>query len=115
MIKPVSVIACALFALSSAPVLGAPGDEVLDEITIRVLSSDNLPESVTDIALPNIDREHEVELPDNASEAAGERANNAADAAGNAAEAAQHAADNAREHAADAAEKGLSQAPGQNK
>jgi hypothetical protein len=126
MIKPVLFTVCAMFALSSAPAMGAPGDEVLDEITIRVLSNDNLPDSVTDIALPDIGGEHEVELPDNANEAAGQRANNAADAANNAAdaaaeaadnaaEAAQDAADNAREHAADAAEKGLNQAPGQNK
>jgi hypothetical protein len=122
MIKPILFSVCALFALSSAPALGSPGDEVLDEITIRMLGNDNLPDSVTDIALPNIGGQREVKLPDNANEAAGlgadnavNAADNAADAAENAAEAAQAAAENAREHAADAAEKGLNQAPGQNK
>jgi hypothetical protein len=126
MIKPVLFIVCAMFALGSSSALGSPDDEVLDEITIRVLSNDNMPDSVTDISLPNIAGEHEVDLPDNANEAARSRGNsaanasdNAASAAGeaaeNAAEAAQDASDNAREHAADAAEKGLNQAPGQNK
>ncbi len=119
MIKPVLFTVCAMAALSSSPALGAPGEDVLDEITIRVLSDDNLPDSVTDIALPNIGGGHEIELPDNANEAARSRGNNAADAAAeaaeNAAEAAQNAANNAREHAADAAEKGLNRAPGQNK
>ncbi len=123
MIKPVLFTVCAMAALSSSPALGAPGEDVLDEITIRVLSDDNLPDSVTDIALPNIGGGREIELPDNANEAARSRGNNAADgaadaaaeAAENAAEAAQNAANNAREHAADAAEKGLNRAPGQNK
>lgn len=143
MIKPVLFTICAIFALGSAPTLAA-GDEALDEITIRVLSNDKLPDSVTDIALPAVGAKHEVELPDNANEAAQSRGNNAADkaadkaskaadkaskaadkasnaadnaaaAAENAAEAAQDAANNAREHAADAAEKGKSRAPGQNK
>lgn len=133
-----------MFALGSAPALGAEGDEALDEITIRVLSNDQLPDSVTDIALPEVGAKREVELPDNANEAARSSSNNAADkaadkaskaadkaakaadkaanaadnaatAAENAAEAAQNAANNAREHAADAAEKGKSGAPGQNK
>ena len=126
MIKLLLITVCAMLALSSAPALGAPGDEVLDEITIRVLGNDDLPDSVSDIALPSIGEQQEVELPDNANEAARQRANNAANAANNAsdaaaeasdnaAEAAQNAANNAREHAADAAEKGLNRAPGQNK
>jgi hypothetical protein len=126
MIKLVLFSVCVLFALSSTPALGSPGDEVLDEITIRVLGNDNLPDNVSDIALPSIGEQQEVELPDNANEAARQRANNAANAANNAsdaaaeaadnaAEAARDAANNAREHAADAAEKGLNRAPGQNK
>ncbi len=129
-----------MLALSSAPALGAPGDEILDEITIRVLGNDDLPDSVSDIELPSIDAQQEVELPGNANEAARLRGNKAskaaenaaeaadnatnaadnaagtaAEAAENAAEAARNAANNAREHAADAAEKGLNRAPGQNK
>jgi hypothetical protein len=125
MIKPILFTVCAMFVLGSSSALGSPGDEVLDEVTIRVLSNDNMPDSVTDISLPDIAGEHEVDLPDNANEAARRRANNAANAADNAAgaaeaaenaaEAAQDAANNAAEHAADAAEKGLNQAPGQNK
>ena len=138
MIKPVLFSICAMFALGSAPVLGAESEDVLDEITIRVLSNDNLPDSITDIELPEVGEKHELKLPDNANEAAGRRnnnaagnaasnaASNAADATSNAAdaaaqasenasEAARDAANNAREHAADAAEKGLDRAPGQNK
>lgn len=138
MIRFVLLTIYAMFTLGSAPVLGAEGGDLLDEITIRVLSNDNLPDSITDIELPGVGDKHELKLPRNANEAAGQRNNNAADnaasnaasnaadaasnaaeaaaqASENAAEAASDAANNAREHAADAAEKGLDRAPGQNK
>ena len=107
--------------LISSPAFASPPDDVLDEITIRVIENGNPSINFNDIALPRIAGEHGVGHPapgDNANERAAQGAGNAshaaekgaekgakaAEKAAQAAEQAAEAADNAAENAAEAAE-----------
>src|SRR5210317_1119317 len=82
--------------LNPVVAIAGPDDSILDEITIRVMDSDNMSINVTDIALPNIAGDHKMELPD--------AAHNANDHAQNASENASEAAQNASDHASSALE-----------
>jgi hypothetical protein len=111
--KIVVVIAFSIAALVSAPVYASPPDEVLDEITIRVIENEHISLDVNDITLPNIEGEDRPGPSENANERATQGAENAADRASekaekaseNAARAAENAAE-ARDKAAEAAEHG---------
>ncbi|MDH3762270.1 MAG: hypothetical protein OEU50_14910 [Gammaproteobacteria bacterium] len=113
MSKIAVVIAFSFAALVSAPVYASPPDEILDEITIRVIDNEHMSINVNDIALPNIVGEDRPGPSENANERASQGAENAAEkasekaekAADNAARAAENAAE-AREKAAEAAEHG---------
>jgi hypothetical protein len=111
--KIVVVIAFSIAALVSAPVYASPPDEILDEITIRVIDNEKMSINVNDIALPSIEGEDRPGPSENANERATRGAENAAEqasekaenAAENAARAAENAAE-ARDKAAEAAEHG---------
>ena len=102
--------------LISSPAFASPPDDVLDEITIRVIENGNPSINFNDIALPRIAGEHgdgdnanerAAQGAGNASHAAEKGAEKGAKAAEKAAQAAEHAAeaaDNAAENAAEAAE-----------
>jgi hypothetical protein len=93
--------------LITSPVFASPPDDVLDEITIRVIENGNLSINFNDIALPNIAGEHGGDHPapnDNANESAAQGADNASHAAEKAAEAAKNAAESAENAAENAAE-----------
>lgn len=96
--------------LITSPVFASPPDDVLDEITIRVIENGNLSINFNDIALPNIAGEHGGDHPapnDHANESAAQGADNAshaAEKAANAAESAENAAENAAEARNNAAE-----------
>ena len=119
--KAIITAVLSAIALISPPVIGAANDEILDEITIRVIENEDISIDVTDIVLPKRDdrganrpeaaenaSEHAAEASKNASErAAGASANaseRAAEASENASEHAAEASENASEHAAEAAE-----------
>ncbi|MHC4221674.1 MAG: hypothetical protein ACYST9_04570, partial [Planctomycetota bacterium] len=55
--------------LLSSQTIASPDSDILDEITIRVLDSENMSSNVTKIALPNIAGDHGVEHPDAADNA----------------------------------------------
>ena len=72
--------------LISSQTFASPGEDVLDDLTIRVFTNENMSDSVQLIALPNIMGEHNVNHPNaanNANEHADLAADNAADAAKN--------------------------------
>ena len=102
----ITIAAFSACVLISSPVFASPPDDVLDEITIRVIENGNLSINVNDIALPNTADEHGSDHPAananaNANERAAQGAENAAE---NAAEAAENAAENAAEARDNAAE-----------
>lgn len=100
--KTVSITLLSISLFFTSPVMGAPDEDILDEITIRVIENENMSINVTDIALPNIAGEHGVDLPDaanNANERAALASENAAEAAEKASENAAQAAENAAGHA----------------
>ncbi len=73
--------------LISSQTFASPNQDVLDDLTIRVFTNENMSDSVQLIALPNIMGEHNVNHPNaanNANEHADLGADNAADAAENA-------------------------------
>ena len=66
---PNIVSVCAAFILISSQVFASPDQDVLDEITIRVMENENMSINVTDIALPNIAGEQDVDHADAADNA----------------------------------------------
>lgn len=122
MSKIAVVIAFSFAALVSAPVYASPADEILDEITIRVIDNEHMSINVNDIELPNFEGADRPGPSENANERASQGAENAAEkasekaekAADNAARAAENAAE-ARERAAEAAEHGKGKGKGRNK
>ena len=107
----ITIAAFSACVLISSPVFASPADDVLDEITIRVIENGNLSINVNDIALPNIAGNPGTDHPApnaNANERAARRADNANERAAlgaeNAAEAAENAAENAAEVRNNAAE-----------
>jgi hypothetical protein len=90
--------------LNPLSAMASADESILDEITIRVLDSDNMSINVTDIALPGIDREHKKELPEAAQNANENAAFNAESASENAAEVVESATGNALEAIENAAE-----------
>ena len=104
----ITIAAFSTWLLISSPVFASPPDDVLDEITIRVIENGNLSINVNDIALPNTAGEHGSDHPAananaNANDNANANANeHAAQGAENAAENAAEAAENAAEIAAEA-------------
>lgn len=113
MSKIAAVIVFSIAALVSAPAYASPPEEILDEITIRVIDNEHMSINVNDIALPKIEGADRPGPSQNANERASQGAENAAEkaaekaekAADNAARAADNAAE-AREKAAEAAEHG---------
>ena len=94
--------------LLSAPVYAAPGEVLLDEITIRIIENEKTPFDVNDIALPRVrgkSNDKRQGPSENADERASQGAENAAEAAENAAENAAEAAENAKNNAAETREK----------
>ena len=84
----ITIITTALlsFILMLSQAFASPNQDVLDEITIRVLNHEHMSSSVTEIALPNIAGDHSGNRPDaadNANEHADLGAENAADAGEN--------------------------------
>jgi len=103
----ITIAAFSACMLITSPVFASPPDDVLDEITIRVIENGNLSINFNDIALPNIAGEHGGDHPapnDNANESAAQGSDNASHAAEKAAEKATEAAENAAEAAENAAE-----------
>jgi len=93
--------------LISSPLSASPPDDVLDEITIRVIENGSQSINFNDIALPNIAGEQGGDHPapnDNANEHAAQGAENASHGAEKAAEKAAKRAARAAEKAAEAAE-----------
>ena len=80
------ITALSSILLMSSQTIASPDQNILDEITIRVLNHEHMSSNVTEIALPNIAGDHSVNRPDtanNANEHADLGAENAADASEN--------------------------------
>lgn len=109
----IATISLSLLLFSGRSLAGA-NDGILDEVTIRMISDDNLPVDVSEIALPKIDKDpksRRMKIEKKINGHAAQANSNASGAAENAAENASNASENASSNAAEA----LSNAPGQNK
>ena len=122
MIKAIIVFFGMCCLIVSGPSIAGTDDNILDEITIRMISNESLPIDVTNIELPDVNDDHasgrskdkgsvRSNVAKQVNEHAAEGSNNATSQAENASENASNAAENASSNAAEA----HANAPGKNK